>query len=347
VPTLTCGTCGRLIEAGKLDALPAPEQRCPRCGAHLAPAVARGVAAASLPARIAFLGFGLVGGSIAMALRSAGASSRLAAWTPAGRGPTEGRHRGLVDLAAPTALAALDGAELVILAGPPLAIIETLETLGGPLGTSLADGATVTDVGSTKARIVEAADAAGVTFVGGHPMAGRETTGVEAATAELFVDRPWIVVPSTGARQVDTGRVEALASAVGARPVQMAADEHDAAVAAISHLPLVVAAALVESVVAAPDAGVSWAAARPLAASGWSDMTRLAKGDPEMGAGILATNAGPVAEGLRALRGTIDFWIEGLEALDAAKAPLGHAAAGSLRERLARARDAVSEKPPG
>lgn len=342
--TLTCGTCGRVIEAGTLVALPAREQRCPRCGAQLAHAVARAAAAASLPPRIAFLGFGLIGGSIALALRSAGSSSRLAAWTPGGRGPTEGGRRGMLDVVARTAEAALEGAGLVILAGPPLGILDALEALGGPLGEDLAHGATVTDVGSTKARIVEAGQRAEVAFVGGHPMAGRETTGVESATGDLFLDRPWVVVPSEGSGPVDTERVEALAAAVGARPVRMAAPEHDAAVAAISHLPLVLAAALVESVAMAPAEGSSWAAARPLAASGWADMTRLARGDPEMGAGILATNAGPVAERLHGLRRTIDAWIEAIEATS----PAGSGdRADAVRDRLSRARDALADRPPG
>jgi prephenate dehydrogenase len=352
VSTLTCGTCGRVIETGTLDALPAREQRCPRCGAHLAGAVARAVAAASLPPRVAFLGFGLIGGSIALALRSAGAASHLAAWTPEGRGPAEGRQRAIIDTAAPSAAAALEGAELVVLAGPPLRILDTLEGLGGPLGANLADGATVTDVGSTKAAIVEAANRAGLSFVGGHPMAGRETTGVESADGELFVHRPWVIVPSNGAKPVDIGRVEALATAVGARPIRIAAEQHDAAVAAISHLPLVLAAALVESVALSPGANSTWATARGLAAAGWSDMTRLAKGDPEMGAGILATNAAPVAERLRALRQAIDTWIDNLDASGPTGAQTGAptaapTAADALGERLVRARNALIEKPPG
>jgi prephenate dehydrogenase len=145
-------------------------------------------------------------------------------------------------------------------------------------------------------------------------MAGRERSGVTAATAHLFVDRPWVIVATDHARPADLDRVEALANATGARPIRMTAEEHDAAVASISHLPLVVAAALVESVASPSVGGSTWPLARRLAATGWSDMTRLAKGDPEMGAGILATNAGAVTASLRDLRRTLDTWIELLEA---------------------------------
>jgi len=270
-------------------------------------------ALARLPERIAFLGFGLIGGSIALALRESGSTANLAAWTPYGNGPAEGQRRGFLDEAAPSAGAALDGAGLVVLAGPPLIVLGTLADLAGPLRDTLAAEATITDVASTKVLITRNAVASGLPFVGGHPMAGRETSGVGAATPELFVNRPWVVVRTAGSRPVDVERVEALAIGVGARPIHMDANEHDAAVAAISHLPLVLAAALVESVATSAEDGSAWPLARRLAATGWADMTRLARGDPGMGAGILATNAGPVAERLRALRLVLDAWIELLD----------------------------------
>jgi prephenate dehydrogenase len=295
----------------------------------------RADAAGRLPARICFLGFGLIGGSIAAAVRSAGGrGSRLIAWTPAGIGPGEGVRRGFLDEAAPSVAAALDGAGLVVLAGPPLAIIATLADEADALRVVAEAGGTITDVGSTKRRIVDAAGDAGLPFVGGHPMAGRETAGAAAASPDLFVDRPWVIVPGDAARSDDIDRVEALARATGARPVRLGADEHDAAVAAISHLPLVVAAALVEAVAGRPAS--DWPLARSLAATGWSDMTRLAKGDTDMGAGILATNGPAVVARLRALRDALDGWIDQLErdATDAA-----------LRGRLESARRALLDGP--
>ncbi len=301
---------------------------------------ARRAAANLLPDRIAFLGLGLIGGSIASALRAAGAEARLVAWTPSGRGPSGALRRGLIDEAAPSAEAAIRDAALIILAGPPLAVLGLLDAIAAEVGAALDPNATVTDVASTKVAIVERAASRGLRFVGGHPMAGRDTSGVEAADPDLFRSRPWVIVPTAHASAGNVVRVEALAAATGATPVHLSAGEHDVAVAAISHLPLVAAAALVEAVAGGEAAGgKSWSTARSLAAGGWADMTRLARGDPEMGAGILATNAGNVATELRAFRTAIDRWIEALEAPSGPDAP-------KLAERLEAARRLLAA-PPG
>lgn len=302
---------------------------------------ARPAAAKLLPDRIAFLGFGLIGGSIAAALRAAGVTSRLVAWTPASVGPTEGLRLGLIEEAAATAEEAVEGAGLIVLAGPPLAVLDSIDRLGRPLRLRLRDEVVITDVASTKAVVLERAAAARLSFVGGHPMAGRESSGVDAATADLFEGRPWVVVPGASASAAAVALVDALAVAVGARPLRMTAPAHDAAVAAISHLPLVVAAALVEAVAGAAPAHSTWPAARALAAGGWADMTRLAKGDPEMGAGILATNAANVAGELRALRRALDSWIEALDTVGTADSATPDG--GSLAARLTAARDLLSD----
>jgi len=294
----------------------------------------RRTAAARLPPRIAFVGFGLIGGSIAMALREAGYRGSLAAWTPNGAGPAEGLRRGIVDDAPATSRAALEHADLVILAGPPLAVLAWLGE--SELERAVASGATATDVASTKGVLIANADTRSLPFVGGHPMAGRETSGASSAVASLFVDRPWVIVPAAAARERDLDRVTALATAAGGRPIRMTADEHDLAVAAISHLPLVAAAALVEAIALSGDGRGEWTVARALAATGWSDMTRLARGDPDMGAGILATNSAAVAARLRAYRDAIDDWLRVLE---------GHPSPDALRERLGAARDALTEPP--
>ena len=304
----------------------------------------RAAALGLLPDRIAFLGFGLIGGSIALALRAAGSTAHLAAWTPAGTGPRAGLERGVLDAAPATAEEALRDATLVILASPPMAVIRGLEELSGPLRAALAPDVTISDVASTKGLVVARAEDLGLPFVGGHPMAGRESSGFEAATADLFVDRPWVVVAAEGATSRDVARVEALARAVGARPIAMAASAHDMAVARISHLPLVAAAALVESVVGDAD---QWRDARALAASGWRDMTRLARGDAEMGGGILATNASAIADAIRTYRDALDAWLVELERLEDEAAPAMPTAeaAEPLRAKLAAARALLESEP--
>ncbi len=265
--------------------------------------------------RIAILGFGLIGGSIARALRLPGATTtfgehvELVAWSRRPEGPSRARQAGVVDDAPTDLRAAVDRADLIVLAAPPLASIALVNGLAGDLRDVLGGEATVTDVSSTKRAIGEAADAAGLRFVGGHPMAGREASGFDAATPDLFVDRPWVICAGGHATAGDTERVVALARACGADPIAMDPETHDRLAAAVSHVPLVVSAALVEAMTADP----AWAEARGLAAGGWQSMTRLAAGDPTMGAGIAATNARVIASGLREVRAALDGWIAALE----------------------------------
>lgn len=265
------------------------------------------------PVRIAFLGFGLIGGSIARRLamvRGSGSDgvTDLVAWSPTGVGPMEAVRDGVLDRAAPTPEAAIDGADLIVLAAPATACLAWLDDLAGPLRGLLAPGATITDVASTKAALVARAMALGLPFVGGHPMAGRETTGYAAATPDLFLERPWVIVP--GGDDSAPTRVEWLATSCGARPIRMSAAAHDAAVAGVSHLPLLTAAALVDAVAGTRD---DWPAARLLAATGWRDMTRLARGDVAMGTAIVATNAGPLATRVRDLIAALGAWADELE----------------------------------
>src|SRR5205809_1811637 len=269
------------------------------------------------------LGLGLIGGSVARAAVAAGMDVR--AWTPDGVGPRAAEGDGIS--AANNVDDAVDGADLVVLAAPPLAGLELIDSLAG---MSLRTETVVTDVASTKRAIVERASSAGLRFVGGHPLAGKETTGYGASEPDLFRDRPWVLVPPQPADEATVDRVATLVDACGARLVRMTAADHDRAVAAISHLPLLLAAALAESVSASPD----WHAAQALAAGGWDSRTRLARGDVAMGSGIFATNAAEIRARLAALRSTLDAWAADLESGDV------QARAG---EHLARARAALEE----
>jgi prephenate dehydrogenase len=272
--------------------------------------------------RLTVLGLGLIGGSLARAAAASGFPVR--AWTPSGRGPTAALPDGIE--AAPSLEAAVATADLVVLAAPPLACLELLDALAA-VAPGLDRDTVVTDVASTKAAIVERARGTGLRFVGGHPLAGRETAGYEASDPELFVDRPWVIVPPEPDDVDAVERVETLAAACHARPIRMTAADHDRAVAAISHLPLLLSAALTESIAGGGD----WERARELAAGGWASMTRLARGEPGMGAGILATNAPEVAARLDDLRAVLDRWSADLAAPDP----------DTLRDRLERARAAL------
>lgn len=283
--------------------------------------------------RLAIVGLGLIGGSIARAVRerSAGIES-ITAWSPSGRGPARALGDGVIDRTATSLAGAVDGADLVVLAADPLACLGLLDELSRL--KPAAELPSITDVASTKALLVEHADRLGLSIVGGHPMAGLETTGYEHSRADLFVGRPWVLCPGALARPVDLERAELLVTACGAERHWLAAVDHDRAVAAISHLPLAVATALVASVSGAQD----WSLAESLAAGGWLSATRLARGDVTMGAGIAATNAVELARRIRSLRSQLDDWLADLEETPddpAATAERIQARLGAARRTLA------------
>ena len=289
---------------------------------------------------VAFIGFGLIGGSIARAARASRTSTAwtLAAWSPSGEGAAQALADGVIDRAAATPIDALSDADLVVLAAPPTACLAALDDLAGSWRAALPTGAVITDVASTKEAIVRFADAVGLRFVGGHPMAGLESTGYAASRANLFVDRPWVVIPGRVATDDDVERVESLVEACRGSVVRVDAADHDRAVAGISHLPLILAAALVESVAGsgAGSARPDWPTAAQLAAGGWRDMTRLARGDPAMGAGIVVTNAAAISDRLRDLMAVLEDWRRELERT-------GGPDESTIEERLRAARTRVED----
>jgi prephenate dehydrogenase len=291
--------------------------------------------------RVGLLGFGLIGGSIARALHArrdeASDTASVSAWSPSGDGPAMAAREGVIDDVAPDPEAAIAGADLIVLAGPPTIGLAQLDALAGAWHRAVAPDAVITDVASTKVAIVDRAGSRGLRFVGGHPMAGRETSGYAASSADLFVDRPWVIVPTDDLAAVE--RVEALATATGARPRRMTADIHDEAVAAISHLPLLAAAAIVEAVAGGSSSRAGRSEAAELAASGWRDITRLARGEPEMGAGIMATNAPAVAARVRDLIAALEGWLAELERP-------GGPDEGAVAERLRAARERLESMTP-
>jgi prephenate dehydrogenase len=291
--------------------------------------------------RTTILGFGLIGGSIARAIqtRCRPGSWQVTAWSRSAGPLRQALADGSVQVAAETIEEAVSGAELIILAAPPLVCLNLVDQIVGPLHSRLSDDVTVTDVASAKVSIVERADAAKLPFIGGHPMAGRELGGYSAALPDLFIDRPWVTVLGEYARLCDGERVGELVEACGAVQIPMAARDHDSAVAAISHMPLVVSAALVEAVAGGvgEDERADWHAAEALAATGWAGMTRLARGEPEMGAGIAATNAAAIAGRLRDVRAAIDGWLADLERD-------GGPDAAALQQRFAVARSRLAAR---
>jgi prephenate dehydrogenase len=237
--------------------------------------------------KITIIGLGLIGGSLGMALKAASLSERVEI---VGHDRDSGvesiaKKRAAIDHAEHNLPRAVEGAALVIVATPITTIAEVFQQIA----PHLAPGAVVCDTASTKAQVMGwAADILpdNVSFVGGHPMAGKETSGIEASDPTLFQGRAYCVCPSVSATPTAIKQITGLAQLVGAEPLFMDAEEHDQYAAAISHLPLVVSTALFTLMRSSP----SWDDLGAMASSGFRDVTRLASGDPEMSMGIWMTN---------------------------------------------------------
>jgi len=243
-------------------------------------------------ARVAIVGLGLIGGSIALRVRREWPEATLVGVDP-GDAASRAQAKRVVDEVRGS-VRDLGDADLIVLAAPVPAIVNLLAEIGDARLRAI-----VTDVGSTKRQVAEAATRAGLPrFVGGHPMAGAERGGFEHASADLFDGRPWILVaegqPATD--QDGRERLEQFVARLGATPRRLSAAEHDRAIAYVSHLPQLLAVALMNTVAAGcgPDG---------LAAAGPAlrEMTRLAASPPELWRGIMATNGDFIAEALRAL----------------------------------------------
>ncbi len=243
--------------------------------------------------RVAIIGLGLIGGSMGLALHKAHAVQQIAGYD-LGKGVSDrARKVGAIDQAYTALADAVRGAELVILATPVGAMHALLQNLG-PV---LSPGAVVTDVASTKAQVISWAEEflpTSVSFVGGHPMTGKEVSGVESADANLFRDRVYCLTPTARTRPQAISKVSTLVETLGARVRFLEPVEHDGQVASVSHLPFLTSIALMNTVTSEP----AWGDASLLAAGGFRDATRLAAGSPEMYRDICFTNADAITRSL-------------------------------------------------
>ena len=251
--------------------------------------------------RITIIGLGLIGGSIGLALKKAGLTDVQIVGHSRQRS-TEGRaeQMGAIDKGEHNLPRAVQGAGMVIIATPVMTVREVMEQIAG----DLAEGAVVTDVASTKAHVMKwAAELlpGHVSFVGGHPMAGKEHQGIENAEAELFKGKTYCICPSVDASESAVKSVVGLAQLLGAEPMFIDAAEHDIYAAAVSHLPLMVASALFNLLRTSP----SWPDMSLMASSGLKDTTRLASGDPRMAHDIWVTNREAVIHWLERMEGEL------------------------------------------
>jgi prephenate dehydrogenase len=279
--------------------------------------------------RVAILGVGLIGGSFALALKQARACGHVVG---AGRSAANLRRAlelGIIDSTAPDAVAAAHNADLVLLAAPVAQFLKLFREVATVLGPK----ALITDAGSTKRDVVTAARAALgrriSQFVPAHPIAGAERSGAEAASAELFRERRVVLTPLAENSESTVKKVQEAWLACGARVTRMNPEEHDALLGAVSHLPHVLAYALVHEF-AAREGG---AQLFEYAAGGFRDFTRIASSHPEMWRDICIANSDRILEELRKYRKKLDALGKLLEAGDGAALERLFAEARAAREK--------------
>jgi prephenate dehydrogenase len=246
--------------------------------------------------RIAVLGLGLIGGSLALALHQADVAERIAGYDANPHTAHRAVERNAITQMCATAEEAVQQADMVILATPILAMPELLMRIA----PALKPGTLVTDTASTKVQVVEWAGTllpAHTVFVGGHPMAGRELSGIDAAEAGLFEGCTYCLTPTPHTPSAAIVRLKEVVVRLAAHPMILDAREHDRLVAGISHLPFVVSSALARML--GQDEG--WSQMAALAASGYRDISRLAAGSPTMYRDICSTNKEAIVDWLDAL----------------------------------------------
>jgi len=240
--------------------------------------------------QIAIIGLGLIGGSIGLALKQA--KWRNAIVVGYSRSPTStstALNIGAIDESRSSLEEAVKNANMAIIATPVL----TIKDIFHRLSVNLQPGCVVTDVASTKTQVLQWAQEllpANINFVGGHPMAGREFSGIKAAQVDLFKNRGYCITPSPLSNPESVDMLSDMIISLGATPLLIEAVEHDNIVAAISHLPLLLSTMLVSTTTIDPN----WPKMSQLASTGYRDISRLASGNPEINAHICLSNQVPI-----------------------------------------------------
>ena len=273
---------------------------------------------------IAILGLGLLGGSIALVARKREIASRVVGWSHRETTRLTALEKGVIDECHPTPQEAVKKADFVILCTPVGAMPQLLELIAG----SLKPGAIVTDVGSTKRSVVAAAERlldAKNPFVGSHPMAGSERSGISAADEALFEGRLCILAPNERTDPKKLAEVDEFWKDLGMRTTQLSPGEHDRLLADVSHLPHLLAAAMVS---------IQEERAIGVAGPGFRDSTRIAAGDPALWRDIFLDNKEGVIRSLDRFMAGLKDYRTALQAGDGTKIEALLAAASERRKKM-------------
>jgi prephenate dehydrogenase len=251
--------------------------------------------------QLGLIGCGLMGGSFALALKRAGLVKRVVGYSKSPSTTERARQLGVIDVEAPSALLAVSGADIVLLAVPVAATEATLKAIRHLLTRDML----IMDVGSTKRDVIDAArrvlrENVG-SFVPCHPIAGQEASGVEHADPELYFNRQVIITPIERTQVAQLDKAKRVWEELGCQVVQMSPEAHDSAFAAVSHLPHLIAFALVNGIAAQPH-GQDFLA---LAGPGFRDFTRIAASEPKMWRDILMANKQELLEQTQAFQRTL------------------------------------------
>ena len=236
--------------------------------------------------QLGLIGCGLMGGSFALALKKAGLVKRVVGYSKSPSTTDRARQLGVIDVEAPSALLAVAGADIVLVAVPVAATEATLKAIKHLVTPQML----IMDVGSTKADVVQAArralrDQVG-SFVPAHPITGREVAGVEHADAELYYGRQVILTPTERTLTAQLLQAQEVWQAIGCRVSSMSPESHDSAFAAVSHLPHLLAFAMMNALTGQPEGDGYLSLAGP----GFRDFTRIAAGEPKMWRDIMLAN---------------------------------------------------------
>jgi prephenate dehydrogenase len=236
--------------------------------------------------QLGLIGCGLMGGSFALALKRAGLVKRVVGYSKSPSTTERARQMGVIDVEAPSALLAVSGADIVLLAVPVSATEATFKAIRHLITGSML----IMDVGSTKRDVVDSArrvlrDHLG-SFVPCHPITGKEVSGVEHADPDLYAGRQVILTPIERTQVSHLNRAAELWEALGSKVLQMSPEAHDAAFAAVSHLPHMIAFALMNTITGQPK-GKDFLS---LAGPGFRDFTRIAASEPKVWRDILLAN---------------------------------------------------------
>jgi len=265
--------------------------------------------------QLGLIGCGLMGGSFALALKRAGLVKRVVGYSKSPTTTERARQMGVIDVEAPSALLAVSGADIVLVAVP----VAATETVLRSIADSLSAQTIVMDVGSTKQNVIEAAEATLGSHIGqfvpAHPIAGKEVAGIAHADPDLYRGKQVILTPGRATRIGALQQVTVLWEALGCKVQTMTAQAHDAAFAAVSHLPHLTAFALMHSILHQDAAADTLS----LGGSGFRDFTRIAASDPAMWRDIFLCNREEILQQTDRLVDALHAFSRAIEANDGAQ----------------------------